>query len=393
MHYNLVNMAKKFTLLAAFMAGTGFAAANPDQSKIVDETIKPLLKKYNISGMAIAISLNGENYFYNYGVASKETKQPVTNATLFEIGSISKTFTATLASYAAVNGQLTLSDPVSKYLPTLSGSAFDHVSVLNLGTHTAGYFPLQLPDEIKNHDQLMDYYRQWTPRNPVGSHRTYTNPSAGLLAIVAASSMNMPIADAMEKVLFPSLGLTHSYINVPAEQMNNYAQGYNQAEQPVRVNPGVLAEEAYGVKTNTVDLIRFINENMSQTNLSENKLDEKLQRAIIDTHTGYFKARGIIQDLIWEQYPDTAKLRQMVAGSSGDMLDEMPVTKLTPALKPQANVFLNKTGSTGGFGSYVLYAPARKIGIVMLANKSYPNEARVSAAYEILKQLEVHDGK
>ena len=392
MSQNTIKMAKKLILLtgllSSLIAGSSFAVTTVDQARDIDATIKPLLKKYNIAGMAIAVSLNGENYFYNYGVASKATGQPVTNATLFEIGSISKTLVATLTSYAQQNGQLELSQPVSRYVPELAGSSFDHVSLINLGTHTAGYFSLQLPDNINDYDQLMDYYKHWQPRHAIGSTRTYANPGIGLLGIVAARSMHMSIEDAMEKTLFPALGMQHSYINVPADQMGNYAQGYSDEEKPVRVHPGVLAAEAYGVKTNTVDLIRFINANMSQITLPE-----KLQRAISETHTGYFKAGPITQDLVWEQYPEAVKLKQIVAGNSPQMLNEIPATKLTPPLAPQANVYINKTGSTGGFSAYVLYAPAKNIGIVMLANKSYPNAAKVTAGYEILKRLEVGSGK
>jgi CubicO group peptidase (beta-lactamase class C family) len=317
-------------------------------------------------------------------VASKETKQPVTNETLFEIGSLSKTFTATLASYAQVNGQLSLSDSVSKYLPSLRGSSFDNISLLNLGTHTAGDFPLQVPDNIQNTDELMDYYKHWQSTHIAGTYRNYSNPGIGLLGVVTAKSMQMSFEDAMEKKLFPRLGMKHSYINVPTEQMKNYAQGYSKADAPVRVNPGILASEAYGVKTNTVDLIRFINANMKVI-----KLDEKLQRAITDTHTGYFTSGAITQDLIWEQYPNTAELKQLLAGNSNKMIYQgIVATKINPPLPPQTDVWLNKTGSTGGFGAYALYDPSKKMGIVMLANKSYPNEARVTAAYQILTQLD-----
>jgi CubicO group peptidase (beta-lactamase class C family) len=51
-------------------------------------------------------------------------------------------------------------------------------------------------------------------------------------------------------------------------------------------------------------------------------------------------------------------------------------------------VLINKTGSTNGFSGYVAFVPAKKIGIVILANKSYPIDQRVTAAYRILTRLD-----
>lgn len=382
---------KILSLLALFLIANGATAETVDQSRIkaaVDNAIQPLIKKYTLPGVAIAVTVNGENYFYNYGVASKETRQPVTNKTLFEIGSFSKTLTATLVSYAQVNGKLLLSDSASKYFPLLRGSSFDDISLLNLGTHTAGGLPLQVPDNITNTAQLMDYFKQWTPEHAAGTYRKYSNLSIGMLGMIAAKSMNMSFEDAMQKTLLQQLGMLHSYITVPTDQMQDYAQGYTVKDAPVRVNPGVLASEAYGVKSDSTDLIRFISANMQMV-----QLDGKLQRAITDTHTGYFKTGEFTQDLIWEQYPYPVKLKRLLAGNAATFVYEgSQAIKLNPPLQPQKEVLINKTGSTNGFSAYAAFVPVKKIGIVILANKSYPVDQRVTAAYQILDQLSIPAG-
>jgi beta-lactamase class C len=371
---------------SCFIASSTYAESNDRRKEIagvMDSVIRPLMQEYRIPGMAVAVIVNGESYSYNYGVASLKTRQPITDKTLFEIGSASKTFTATLASYAQVKGNLALSDSASKYLPSLRGSHFDKVSLLNLGTHTAGGLPLQVPDAIHNDDQLMDYFRQWTPSYAAGTYRVYSNPSIGMLGMIAARSMNEPFDNAIEKKLFPMLGITHSYINVPTDQMKDYAQGYTKQGAPIRLSAGALSSEAYGIKASAPDMIRFVAANMQMI-----KIDSDLQRAINGTHTGYFKAGEITQDLIWEQYPYPVELKTLLAGNSDTMAYQATkATEIIPPLQPQANALINKTGSTNGFATYVAFVPAQKLGIVMLANKNYPIAQRVTAAYQILTRL------
>jgi beta-lactamase class C len=69
-------------------------------------------------------------------------------------------------------------------------------------------------------------------------------------------------------------------------------------------------------------------------------------------------------------------------------LEPHRVTWLKPAQPLQDNTLLNKTGSTNGFGAYVVFVPSKRIGIVMLANKNYPNAERVKVAHAILTALD-----
>jgi beta-lactamase class C len=60
---------------------------------------------------------------------------------------------------------------------------------------------------------------------------------------------------------------------------------------------------------------------------------------------------------------------------------------IVPPMKPRRDVIFNKTGSTGGFGAYLFGAPEQKLGIVLLANKFYPNEARTKAAWQVMERV------
>ncbi|OCR24910.1 beta-lactamase/D-alanine carboxypeptidase [Pseudomonas syringae] len=364
--------------------GVAMAAADPARlDTAVNDAAKAVMQQYKIPGLAIALTVDGQQHFYNFGVASKDTQANVSSDTLFELGSISKTLTATLATLAQVNGQLSLNDHPGKYLPRLKGSAFDQVTLMNLGTHTAGGFPLQVPDTVQNTEQLMDYLQAWQPQYPAGSKRTYANPSIGMLGMITATAMHLPFEQAMEQQLLPKLGLSNTWLNVPASKMSAYAQGYNKLDQPVRLQGGVLGAEAYGLKSSARDMLHFVEANMAMT-----QVDEPIKQALAQTHAGYFKVGAMTQALVWEQYPYPVPLETLLDSNSNKMAYEtQPVQTISPPIAPPPNAWINKTGSTNGFGGYVAFVPEKKTGIVILANRNYPNEARVKLAYGILSVL------
>ncbi|MCC3748865.1 beta-lactamase [Rouxiella badensis] len=357
-------------------------AASSEQDKI-DSIIKPLMAQYQIPGMAIAVSINGKNTFYNYGVASKETHKAVSQNTIFEIGSLSKTFTATLANWAAQQGKISYSDAASHYIPELQGSAFDKITLLNLATHTSG-LPLFEPDHVKNNAQLMAWFKQWKPAQPAGTQRIYSNMGIGLLGMIAAKSLNQPFIDIMKNRMLPALGMHNSYVQVPADKMGEYAQGYNKQNQPVRVNPGVLDAEAYGIKSSSADLIRYLN-----INLRTQPIDAKWQTAVDATHRGYYQVGQFTQDMMWENYAYPSALKTLLDNNGSQIISQpQPTQAINPPQPPLEQAIYNKTGSTGGFSTYALFVPIKKMAIIVLANKSYPNEARVKAAYEVMKAVD-----
>jgi len=374
---------RNFGALALFLAA-GHCLAADDLRAVVDASVKPLMQQQSIPGLVVGVIKDGKAQYFNYGVASKDAKQPVSENTLFEIGSVSKTFTATLAGYAVASGKLTLTDPASQYLPALRGGKFDHISVLNLGTYTAGGLPLQFPREADNTQHMISYFQQWKPDFAPGTQRLYSNPSLGLFGYLAAQSLKQPFDQLMEKTLLPKMGLKHTFITVPKSQMNLYAQGYGKDGKPVRVGPGAMDSEAYGIKTSASDLLHYVEVNMRPATL-----DPVLQQAITTTHTGYYTVERMTQGLGWEMYPYPIKLDALEDGNSTKRaMEPHPVNWLTPAQAPHADTLVNKTGSTNGFGAYVAYVPSKEMGVVILANKNYPNGERVKVAHAILSALD-----
>ncbi|WP_421260731.1 FOX/MOX family class C beta-lactamase [Aeromonas jandaei] len=363
---------------------SSFASAAQDAplTAIVDGAIQPVLKEYRIPGMAVAVLKDGKAHYFNYGVANRESGQRVSEQTLFEIGSVSKTYTSTLGAYAVVKGGFKLDDKVSRHAPWLKGSAFDGITMAELATYSAGGLPLQFPDEVESVEQMQAYYRQWTPAYQPGSHRQYSNPSIGLFGYLAASSLGQPFEQLMSQTLLPGLGLAHTYLKVPAAAMGDYAYGYAKEEKPIRVNPGVLADEAYGIKTSSADLLAFVKANISGVD------DKALQQAISLTHQGRYSVGEMTQGLGWESYAYPVSEQTLLAGNSSAVIyNANPVKPVAASQETGGTRLYNKTGSTNGFGAYVAFVPAKGIGIVMLANRNYPNDARVKAAYAILSKL------
>jgi beta-lactamase class C len=350
--------------------------------QLVNTVIEPVMKEHSVPGMAVAITVKGKRYVFNYGVASKASGQKVGPDTLFEVGSLTKTFTGVLAAYAQERGALSLKDSASKHLPAL-GSNFDGVSLLDLGTFTAA-LPLWLPAGISDQERLVTYLKSWRPPHAVGTHRLYSNPSIGLFGQLVAKSMGNPYDDLMQQMLLPKFGLTRTYLKVPRERMNSFAYGYSKDDKPVRFTLGFLGEEAGGLKSTAADMIRYV-----ELNIDGAPLDEPWRRAIAVAQTGYYEVGDMMQGLGWEMYAYPVSLDQLLAGNSPDIVFKSnKVSRPVRALPSPRAVWINKTGSTSGFGTYVAFVPAKGIGIVMLANRNYPVPARIKAAHQILNALD-----
>lgn len=368
------------------VASSAFAAPMSEKqlAEVVERTVTPLMNAQAIPGMAVAVIYQGQPHYFTFGKADVAANKPVTPQTLFELGSISKTFTGVLGGDAIARGEIALGDPVAKYWPELTGKQWQGIRMLDLATYTAGGLPLQVPDEVTDTASLLRFYQNWQPQWKPGTTRLYANASLGLFGALAVKPSGMSYEQAMTTRVFKPLKLDHTWINVPKAEEAHYALGYREGKA-VHVSPGMLDAEASGVKTNVKDMASWLIANMKPDSLQA----PSLKQGIALAQSRYWRVGAMYQGLGWEMLNWPVDAKTVVGGSDNKVaLAPLPVAEVNPPAPPVKASWVHKTGSTGGFGSYVAFIPEKQLGIVMLANKSYPNPARVEAAYRILDALQ-----
>ncbi len=127
------------TTLAIVASGT---FARPSMStevrSVIARDIDPMAAANGAGGVAVAVRMNGRTLFFNYGYADQVEKRPITSDELFNVGSVRKIFEATLVAGGVQRGELSLDDPVNKYVSELHGDYIGRVTIGQLATHTSG---------------------------------------------------------------------------------------------------------------------------------------------------------------------------------------------------------------------------------------------------------------
>ena len=363
----LCGIAASTLLFATTPAIAGEAPADRLKA-LVDAAVQPVMKANDIPGLAVAISLKGEPHYFSYGLASKEDGRQVTPETLFEIGSVSKTFTATLAGYALAQDKMRLDDRASQHWPALQGSRFDSISLLDLATYTAGGLPLQFPDSVqKDQAQIRDYYRQWQPTYAPGSQRLYSNPSIGLFGYLAARAWASRSNGLWSSKCSRHWASNRPTSTCPRRRWRSTPRATARTTAPTgRSRPAGCRR--LRVKTSAADLLRFVD-----ANLHPERLDRPWAQALDATHRGYYKVGDMTQGLGWEAYDWPISLKRLQAGNSTPMaLQPHRIARLPAPQALEGQRLLNKTGSTNGFGAYVAFVPGRDLGLVIPPTATIP---------------------
>jgi len=308
-----------------------------------DDLIQAYLEDERTHALSIGIIQDSQFSYQHYGHISGTGSASPDNGTIYEIGSITKTFTAAVLAGMVREGKVQYDDRIAQYLPegVVNWPDSLRITLLELATHTSG-LP-RLPDNMKwdvllnlrnpysnyQEEDLFDFLREYQPKPPAKRETAYSNLGYGLLGQLLARVEGVGYETLVSRYVLQPLDMHSTAIELSEDQQSRFAPGYNPRgyANPAWDLPGLAGAGA--LRSTTPDMLHFLQANMEKhtpfpiTHQPRAEMDENMQVGlawIIET----LPASG--REIIWHN------------------------------------------GGTGGFRSFVGMDKEKQIGVVVLSN-------------------------
>jgi serine-type D-Ala-D-Ala carboxypeptidase/endopeptidase len=241
-------------------------------SQEVKDNIKQRVDNGTNPGIVIGVVNGDKTEFYSYGVKSLATKEPVDERSVFEIGSITKTFTGILLADQVIKGKMSLDDPLQKYLPdgitapSRNGAA---IKLVNLTNHTSSlprmpgnFSPANPANPFADYSekQMYDFLKSYELPRDIGSQYEYSNYAAGLLGHVLATWQGKTYEALMIEVIANPLGMQDTRTTFTPTMKKNLAMGHSGLTQVENWDLNTLAG-AGGIRSNAIDMLKYVRAN------------------------------------------------------------------------------------------------------------------------------------
>lgn len=357
-------------------------------NKKIDNLAHSFMQQNKVEGLSIAVINNDKTFIFNYGYANELKKIPTTSNTIYRIASFSKTYTATLAAIAAVEGKLNLNEPFTKYFPELENNAnLNKITTTMLLTHTSS-LPFDFTPLPKTYPQLVKDLNQFVPSNPPGSQYQYSNAGIGTAGYVVQNVYAKNYAEILAEKLTRPLNMDSTYLNVPIEKENQVALGHdiNDKIRPYSRDIEVWFAAA-SLKSTIIDMAKFLNAQINYPSLN----NATLSKAILTVHQNKYclASKVACEQLAWQ-----AHLISELKTSTGDTFSNIdsagevtfsPQKIIKKDTLAKSKFFIDKTCGGYGMSGYMAYIPERKIGVVILLNKLVGDQ-RIKLGRDILRK-------
>jgi CubicO group peptidase (beta-lactamase class C family) len=328
-----------------------------DVDSILHEQVKTFFKKAKTPGLIIGISREGEKKYYTYGYADSATKKSFGPQTIFEAGSITKTFTANLVVQFHQQKQLDIETPITRYLPvTGNDSVLNKLILSAILSHQSGLprIPSNM-DKIKGYNLMQPYvytrehlypYLQ-TLKNIRPGNYAYSNLGFGLLGTALENTTGRSFESLVSEYILQPIGMDNSYVNTrkgAADSATGYFYGKPAAYWLFDCMAGAGA-----LKSTAEDMLKYLDVHHYR------HINPQLDSAI----------RAVI-------LPQKKISPRMQIGYAWHTLEDL-----------KHRVFWHN-GGTYGFSTFAAFEPISKTSIILASNSMGVNAALDKLAVDLL---------
>src|SRR5258708_9011912 len=318
--------------------------ADPDIPPILAERIDKLHQ--NVGIVAGVIDANGRR-FVSYGTFGVKDPRQVGNDTVFEIGSTTKVFTSTILADMVRRGEVSLDDPVAKYLPAevkMPQRGGKQITLVDLATHTSGLprMPANFAPKDPNNPyadytvaNLFQFLSGYELTRDIGSKFEYSNMGVGLLGQALSRRAGMDYEALVRERVRGPLKMENTRIKLSPEMQSRLAAGHNEARQPAANWDLPTFAGAGALRSDARDMLTFI-----------------------AAHLGY------VESPLAPAMAAMTKVRRPGGGPQTEIALAWLVAK-----REGREVFWHN-GGTGGYRCFMGYDPKSRLVVVVLSNMS-----------------------
>ncbi len=242
----------------------------------VQDNIRLRIENALNAGIVVGVIDETGTHYYSAGLKAVGGVDKVDAYSVFEIGSISKTFTGIILAEMVLKKEVNLDDPLQKYLPagvtapTRNGQT---IQMSNLSNHSSS-LP-RMPDNFHPADpanpyvdyseaQLYEFLNSHTLTRDIGSRYEYSNYAVGLLGHILAAARKTDYESLLVEVIAKPLKMDHTRVTLTPEMEENLAKGHSGGIAVKNWDLTTLAG-AGGIRSTAEDMLKYISANMGKT--------------------------------------------------------------------------------------------------------------------------------
>jgi len=338
----LNGLAVGFCTLIIIKSSLVFASS---ETETIKQLVEHSIAKKKAVGVSIAIIEDNKVEYLNFGLINKNKRQSTTSNNLFEIGSISKTFTSMALASMVKEGKVKLDDPVQKYLPsTVKVPARNGkvITLLSLANHTSALprLPNNMPfgdptDPYADYtvELMYEFLNGYELTRDIGEQLEYSNLAVGLLGHVLGLIDNKTYGQVIKNRVLNPLSMSDTFITVPESHASLFSDGHGADLNKAKHWQLPTLAGAGAIISNLTDMAKYLKANLNQ---------KPLNKVVSLTHqqTTELGIKGPKVGLAW-----------FIA-------------------EHKNGTYLWHNGGTGGFRSFIGFDKENNKGIVILENTS-----------------------